>query len=112
APAGLCRCRESLCTPGPARRAVDDVVASDQGLQSATTTAGRRNGVTVMHPTDKAARIAGVFLNSLNDVAALVLVRGADFLSAFEKPQRDSLAMLFPRRFSAPTSRFPVWARP
>jgi hypothetical protein len=35
------------------------------------------------------------FLNVLNDAAALVLVRGADFLSAFDKPQRDALAMLF-----------------
>ncbi len=37
------------------------------------------------------------FLNELNSVAALVLVRGADFLSLFEKPQRDALAMLFLR---------------
>jgi hypothetical protein len=35
------------------------------------------------------------FLNELNSIAALVLVRGADFLSLFEKPQRDALAMLF-----------------
>lgn len=35
------------------------------------------------------------FLNEVNSVAALTLVRGADFLSAFEKPQRDALAMLF-----------------
>jgi hypothetical protein len=35
------------------------------------------------------------FLNELNAIAALVLVRGADFLSIFEKPQRDALAMLF-----------------
>jgi Domain of unknown function (DUF4386) len=37
------------------------------------------------------------FLNVLNDAAALMLVRGADFLSVFEKPQRDALAMLFLR---------------
>jgi hypothetical protein len=37
------------------------------------------------------------FLNVLNDAAALVLVRGADFLSVLEKPQRDALAMLFLR---------------
>ena len=37
------------------------------------------------------------FLNALNDVAALLLVRGADFLSVFEKPQRDALAVLFLR---------------
>jgi hypothetical protein len=36
-----------------------------------------------------------VFLNELNSIAALVLMRGADFLSLFEKPQRDALAMLF-----------------
>jgi len=35
------------------------------------------------------------FLNELNAIAALILVRGADFLSIFEKPQRDALAMLF-----------------
>jgi Domain of unknown function (DUF4386) len=37
------------------------------------------------------------FFNVLNDGAALMLARGADFLSAFEKPQRDALAMLFLR---------------
>jgi hypothetical protein len=37
------------------------------------------------------------FLNVLNDSAALMLVRGADFLSVFDKPQRDALAMLFLR---------------
>jgi hypothetical protein len=37
------------------------------------------------------------FLNVLNDAAALMLVRDADFLSVFEKPQRDALAMLFLR---------------
>jgi hypothetical protein len=35
------------------------------------------------------------FLNELNSFAALVLARGTDFLSTFEKPQREALAMLF-----------------
>jgi hypothetical protein len=35
------------------------------------------------------------FLNELNAIAALVLVRSADFLSLFDKPQRDALALLF-----------------
>jgi len=35
------------------------------------------------------------FLNELNSIAALALVRGADFLAILEKPQRDALAMLF-----------------
>ena len=35
------------------------------------------------------------FVNELNSIAALVLVRGRDFLSIFEKPQRDALTMLF-----------------
>jgi hypothetical protein len=35
------------------------------------------------------------FLNELNYIAALALVRGADYLSIFEKPQRDALTMLF-----------------
>lgn len=33
----------------------------------------------------------------LNDAAALILVRGADFLAVFDKPQRESLAMFFLR---------------
>ena len=36
-----------------------------------------------------------VFVNELNSIAALVLLRGADYLSMFDKPQRDALAMLF-----------------
>jgi hypothetical protein len=35
------------------------------------------------------------FLNIFNDAAALLLARGADFLSAFDKPQRDALVMVF-----------------
>ena len=35
------------------------------------------------------------FLNEVNSFAALALVRGADFLSIVDKPQRDALAMLF-----------------
>lgn len=34
-------------------------------------------------------------LDELNSFAALVLVRGADFLSILDKPQRDALAMFF-----------------
>lgn len=37
------------------------------------------------------------FFNVLNDAAALLLVRGGDFLSVFDQPQRDALAMLFLR---------------
>jgi len=37
------------------------------------------------------------FFLVLNDAAALILVRGADFLSVFDKPQREALAMLFLR---------------
>jgi hypothetical protein len=35
------------------------------------------------------------FLNEVNSMAALILVRGADFLSVFDKTQREALAMLF-----------------
>jgi hypothetical protein len=35
------------------------------------------------------------FLNEVNSVAALILVREADFLSVFDKTQREALAMLF-----------------
>jgi hypothetical protein len=37
------------------------------------------------------------FINTANDAAALVLVRGAPFLDAFNQAQRESLAMLFLR---------------
>lgn len=36
-----------------------------------------------------------IFVGVVSDAAALMVVRGADFLSAFDKPQRDALAMLF-----------------
>ena len=34
-------------------------------------------------------------LNVLNETAALTLLRGANFLSVFDKPQREALALLF-----------------
>ena len=37
------------------------------------------------------------FVITLNNAAVLILVRNADFLSVFDKPQRDALAMLFLR---------------
>jgi hypothetical protein len=40
------------------------------------------------------------FLNVLNYIGALTLFHGADFLSVFEKPQRDALGMLFLRLYS------------
>lgn len=33
----------------------------------------------------------------VNDAAALPLIRGGDYLAAFDKPQRDALAILFLR---------------
>ena len=35
------------------------------------------------------------FVGVVDDFGALTMVRGADFLSVFDKPQRDALAMLF-----------------
>jgi hypothetical protein len=37
------------------------------------------------------------FVGVVSDFGALIVVRGADFLSVFDKPQRDALAMLFLR---------------
>jgi hypothetical protein len=34
-------------------------------------------------------------INAVSDIAALTLLRGADFLSVFDQPQRESLAMVF-----------------
>lgn len=36
-----------------------------------------------------------IFVGVVSDAAALMIVRGGDFLSVFDKPQRDALAMLF-----------------
>jgi hypothetical protein len=36
-----------------------------------------------------------VFINVLNEIAALILVSGADFLAVFDKRQLDALALLF-----------------
>jgi hypothetical protein len=41
------------------------------------------------------ASVPIAFLNELNSIAALMLVRGADPLSNLDQPQRESLAMLF-----------------
>ena len=41
-----------------------------------------------------------VFVNVLNEIAAGILVSGADFLSVFQKPQLDALAYLFIRLHS------------
>lgn len=38
-----------------------------------------------------------VFLNVLNEIAALILVSGAGFLTVFDNPERDALAYLFMR---------------
>lgn len=42
-----------------------------------------------------AISVAITFANSLNDVAALMFFRGADYLTVFDKPQRDALGLLF-----------------
>jgi hypothetical protein len=40
------------------------------------------------------------FLNTLNNIGALTLFHGADFLAVFDKPQRDALGMFFVRLHS------------
>ena len=40
------------------------------------------------------------FVNVVNELGALMVARGADFLSVFDKPQRDALAMVFLRLHS------------
>jgi hypothetical protein len=60
-----------------------------------------------MHPTVKAARVGGALYAEWSDrllqhhvcpqQADRVFFRGAGFLSVFDQPQRDALAMLFLR---------------
>src|SRR5581483_5227622 len=40
------------------------------------------------------------FLNVTNDIAALLLFRGGEFLAVVDKPERDALAMLFLRLYN------------
>jgi len=40
------------------------------------------------------------FLNTLNNIAAVILFRGGDFLTVLDKPQRDALGYLFIRLHS------------
>jgi len=40
-------------------------------------------------------QVPQAFVSELTHLASLALVRGADFLSVFDKPQREALAMLF-----------------
>ena len=53
----------------------------------------RRHAIAMLTLILAAVPIA--LLNEINAIAALILVRGADFLSGFDLQQRDALAMLF-----------------
>jgi hypothetical protein len=56
------------------------------------------------------------FVGVVSDAGALTVVRGADFLSVFDKPQRDALAMLFlslrDRQNTAAEILWGVWLLP
>jgi hypothetical protein len=57
-----------------------------------------------------------IFVGVVSDAAALMVVRGADFLSVFDKPQRDALAMLFLKlrdhQYTAAEILWGVWLFP
>ena len=44
--------------------------------------------------------VATTFANTFNQIAALIILSGADFLSPFDKPQLDAIAYLFLRLHS------------
>ncbi|HMF92629.1 MAG TPA: DUF4386 domain-containing protein [Candidatus Angelobacter sp.] len=56
------------------------------------------------------------FVNSVSDAGALMMVRGGGFLSVWDKPQRDALAMLFLRlhdaQYTAAETLWGVWLIP
>jgi len=56
------------------------------------------------------------YVNVLNDGAALILIRGPDFLSVFSEPQREAMAMLFLRlhhqQINAASLLWGVWLFP
>src|SRR6266853_5763710 len=57
----------------------------------------RARMATSMEPRRREVITAATPASFSGSVAALLLVRGADFLSVFDKPQRYALAMLFLR---------------
>jgi len=107
---------QTLIVPGNATATANNILASEMlfrigivsGLVSGTAfiflvRALYRllNGVSKTHAslmvTLVLVSVAIGFLNEVNNIAALTLFRGADFLAVFDKPQRDALAMLFLR---------------
>jgi hypothetical protein len=56
------------------------------------------------------------FVNVVSDAGALMIARGADFLSVFDKPQRDALVLLFLRlhdhQITAAEILWGVWLLP
>ena len=56
------------------------------------------------------------FVGVVTDASALMVIRGADFLSVFDKPQRDALALLFlhlrDRQNTAAEILWGVWLLP
>ncbi len=106
----------TLIVPGNANATANNILASEMlfriGIVSALISGTSfiflvralyrlLNGVSKTHAslmvTLVLVSVAIGFLNEVNNIAALILFRGADFLAVFDKPQRDALAMLFLR---------------
>ena len=107
---------QTLIVPGNATATANNILASEMlfrigivsGLISGTAfiflvRALYRllNGVSKTHAslmvTLVLVSVAIGFLSEVNNISALTLFRGADFLAVFDKLQRDALAMLFLR---------------
>lgn len=117
APIGLLYVPSTLIVPGNATATADNIRASESLLRIGIGSELFHQAIAVFlvlalyrlfKPVDeKHARLLVVlgalvsvpimFLNVLNEIAALILVSGADFLSGFEKGQLDAFALLFLR---------------
>jgi Domain of unknown function (DUF4386) len=64
-------------------------------------------GLAVLMILGSVMTIPVFFMNSVNDAAALLFARGGEFLSIFDKPQRDAFALML---LAARARRKPDWA--
>jgi hypothetical protein len=117
APIGLLYVPSTLIVPGDATATADHIRASEwllrtgigselfhQAIQVFLVLALYRLFKPVNEQHAKLVVILGalvpvpiVFINVLNEIAALILINGADYLLVFSKSQLDSLALLFLR---------------
>src|SRR5713226_6159796 len=79
----------TLIVPGSAAATANNILGSEMLFSAVNRTHASLMVILAL------VSVAIAFLIVLNEIAALALFRGADFLSVLDKPQRDAMAMLF-----------------